>query len=134
MPKNEGMSLVLDAITQLKGGEIFILKMPVFRLGDLIEIVKEKVGPLHGLKPGQIKEERIGPRPGEKLYEDLMTEEESKNAIETADKFIIMPRLGPVSQRVMPRPAKARRYSSADIKPLSKDELRKLILPKCPRF
>ena len=36
------MSLVLDAITQLKGGEIFILKMPVFRLGDLIGLYKYK--------------------------------------------------------------------------------------------
>jgi FlaA1/EpsC-like NDP-sugar epimerase len=71
----EACQLVLDAGVMGKGGEIF-----VFDMGDSVKIVDlaEKMIQLSGLTPGKdIKIEFTGLRPGEKLYEELLNDQES---------------------------------------------------------
>ena len=79
---NEGVNLVLTALKLTKGGEIFIPKIPSMRIKDLISC----------LAPG-CKIKVIGIRPGEKLHEALMTEEESSNALELNNNYIIKPKI-----------------------------------------
>ncbi|MBS3055953.1 MAG: polysaccharide biosynthesis protein [Candidatus Aenigmarchaeota archaeon] len=89
----QAVKLVFEAARISRGGEIFILKMPSLRLGDLADVVKEQIGMKCEIHPETIKTEIIGIRPGERMHEDLMTEDESKIAKETENMFIIPPNL-----------------------------------------
>ena len=95
----EAVSLVLQAGAYAKGGEIFVLDMgEPMRIDDLARnLIK-----LSGLKPDEdIKIEYTGLRPGEKLYEEVLSNEE--NTIPTHHKKIKI--------------ARVRRYEYAEILP-----------------
>ncbi|WP_456279333.1 polysaccharide biosynthesis protein [Bacillus sp. AK128] len=93
MTPTQAISLILRANEQAYGGEVFVLKMPIIRLKDLVEIIIEEVKKKYLIyKPVSIRE--IGTRPGEKSYEELMTEDESRIAIETDTMYIIPPSFG----------------------------------------
>jgi FlaA1/EpsC-like NDP-sugar epimerase len=51
------------------------------------------LAPVYGYRPEDISIEYIGPRPGEKLYEELMSEEEIARSIELEDMFSVLPAL-----------------------------------------
>lgn len=132
MSTKQAVKLVLDTVNEMRGGETFILKMPVFVLHDLVEIILEHLAPRYGYVEENIKKEVIGIRPGEKMYEELMTEEESNKIIETKDKFIILPQTKITNWTetdIYEGRIKTiqKRYSSRDITPLTKEELRKLM-------
>ena len=91
MSINDAAILVLKAGVLAKGGEIFIPKMPAIKIIDLIEVVIEELAPKYGYNPDDISIEVIGKRPGEKPFEELMTEEEAMNAKELEDMYIIYP-------------------------------------------
>jgi len=76
----ESVQLVLHALSQMKGGEIFIPKIPSMRITDLAKAI----GP-------NCKVEEIGIRPGEKIHEILMTEDESSRALDEGECFVINP-------------------------------------------
>jgi UDP-N-acetylglucosamine 4,6-dehydratase len=75
-----GVRFVIRAIEQMHGGEIFVPKIPSMRLLDLAEVVA----------PGCLVE-YIGIRPGEKLHEVLLSEDEARTAVEVDDMFVIQP-------------------------------------------
>jgi UDP-N-acetylglucosamine 4,6-dehydratase/5-epimerase len=75
-----GVQLVLDALEMMWGGEIFVPKIPSYRITDLAEAIG----------PG-CEKVVVGIRPGEKLHEDLITEADAANVLELADKFVILP-------------------------------------------
>jgi len=75
-----GVRFVIRAIEQMHGGEIFVPKIPSMRLVDLAEVVA----------PG-CAIEFIGIRPGEKLHEVLLSEDEARNAVELDEMYIIQP-------------------------------------------
>ena len=77
---NEAIDLTIYSLINLKGGEIFVPKIPSFRIIDLAKAVCEKC---------IIK--IIGIRPGEKIHEELITENDSKNTLEFSKEFIILP-------------------------------------------
>jgi len=89
----EAVNLVLRAAKMTKGREIFIFKMRTLKIRDLAEIMIEELSTKFSRQPENIKIEIIGIRPGEKLYESLMTEEEAKKAIEMDDLFILRPKI-----------------------------------------
>lgn len=77
---DQGVRFVIQSLEQMKGGEIFIPKIPSMKITDLAAVAA----------PGaRIKE--IGIRPGEKIHEVLVTEDESRHAKEFADHFVIEP-------------------------------------------
>ena len=76
----QGVDFVTNCIEEMKGGEIFIPKIPSMKIVDLAEIIA----------PG-VKKKIIGVRPGEKLHEILLTEEEAKHAKEVNGCFVIEP-------------------------------------------
>jgi len=88
---DSAVDLTLRACEIAKGGEIFVLKMPVVRLGDLAEAAIGKTCGKLGIPSDEISIRAIGLRPGEKMYEELMTEDESQYAMEYEDMFAIQP-------------------------------------------
>jgi UDP-N-acetylglucosamine 4,6-dehydratase len=76
----QGVRLVIEALENMHGGEIFVPKIPSMKVVDLARII----GP-------DCKLEEIGIRPGEKLHEVLLTEDESRHAVEYNDKYIVQP-------------------------------------------
>lgn len=111
-----------------QGGEIFIFKMPVVRLGDLAQVVIKRMAPKYGYKSESIQVDTIGIRNGEKMYEHLMNEEEAQYAYETKDMFIVLPQ--PIfSSYFLEGRAKAeqKRDASDNAKVLSVEEVKQLL-------
>ncbi len=73
-------SIVLFALENMEGGEIFIPKAASMKLVDLFNILAPEA-----------KRTVIGIRPGEKLHEILLTKEESRHAVELKDYFVVLP-------------------------------------------
>ena len=93
MSISKAVELVFKAAEVAQGGEIFVLKMPALRIGDLAEVMVKGLAAQCGHKPEQIQLQIIGKRPGEKRDEELMTEEEAENAYETHDMFVVLPEI-----------------------------------------
>ncbi|GIM45492.1 UDP-N-acetylglucosamine 4,6-dehydratase [Collibacillus ludicampi] len=89
MSISQAVRLVFRAAEASEGGEIFILKMPVLKIADLADAIRFMVAEERNETPVPI--EVIGLRAGEKLYEELMTEDEAKRAYEFEDMFVIVP-------------------------------------------
>ncbi|KXG76345.1 UDP-N-acetylglucosamine 4,6-dehydratase family protein [Thermotalea metallivorans] len=129
MTLTEATNLTIEACKRAQGGELFILKMPVVRLHDLAEVVIEEMSEKYNLDPDKIRIVKTGLRPGEKMYEELMTYEESKYAIEFDNMFAVPPLFNHKTYEYSDgRQAARQTYSSHDIEPISKEELRRLIL------
>ena len=89
MTKDDAINLIISATTVAKGGETFVLKMPLIKLDELFETMKEILSSKYGYTPSQIKTKITGIRPGEKLIEYLLNEFELEHVFETKDFFII---------------------------------------------
>jgi UDP-N-acetylglucosamine 4,6-dehydratase len=129
MTVRQATDLTIGALKRANGGEVFVLKMPVIKLNDLAEVVIDEVTRKLEIPKEEIGIEEIGFRPGEKMYEELMTMEESRNAYEYSDMFVI-PNLfksSGVDYQGATR-AKQMSYSSTDVEPISRDEIRKMLI------
>ena len=91
MSISEAVRLVIDSHVHARGGEVFITKMPVLRIKDLAEVMIEILAPKFGYDPEQIEIKVIGAKPGEKLYEELMSGEETRRAVELKKYFVVLP-------------------------------------------
>jgi FlaA1/EpsC-like NDP-sugar epimerase len=87
----ESVRLVIDSAELAMGGDVFITKMPTIRISDLAEVMIDVVAPVYGFKPENIAINEIGAKPGEKLYEELMNEEETHRAVELPQYFSVLP-------------------------------------------
>jgi UDP-N-acetylglucosamine 4,6-dehydratase/5-epimerase len=88
MTPTQAISLMLKANEIAVGGEVFVLKMPVVRLCDLAEVLVEEVSRSNNIRDS-IQIDETGLRPGEKMYEELMTHDEERIALETEDMYIL---------------------------------------------
>lgn len=127
MTLEQAVRLTIDALKQAMGGEIFVLKMPVVRIGDLARAVIEWKAAQDGFDPGEARMDIIGMQPGEKMYEELMTEEESKMALETDDMYIIPPLAGGNRDYAGALRAAAGTYASHRVRPVGRDQIRQLL-------
>jgi UDP-N-acetylglucosamine 4,6-dehydratase len=76
----QSFELVMFALNKMVGGEIFIPKPPSMKVVDLFDVIVPDA-----------KKEIIGIRPGEKLHEILLTEEEARHTIDAGKYYVIMP-------------------------------------------
>ena len=95
MTLEEAVRLVIGSTFLARGGEVFVTKMPVLRIADLAWSMIQDLAPAHGFAPDDIALDVVGTRPGEKLYEELLNDEETRRTVETDDYFIILPALKP---------------------------------------
>lgn len=76
----EGVELVLQALRDMWGGEIFVPKIPSYRIHDVAQAIAPD---------GRL--EHVGIRPGEKLHEEMITETDGFSALEFESYFVILP-------------------------------------------
>ena len=116
---DQGVELAIRSAELMRGGEIFVPKIPSMRIMDLVR----------SLAPG-CEVDDIGIRPGEKLHEILVSEDESRQALEFDGMFVIEPvdpSWGFRGWEGGKRPARGFRYSSdANDVWLSPDQMKEL--------
>lgn len=76
----QGVRFVIRCIERMSGGEIFVPKIPSMNIMDLARVLAPNC-----------EVEFIGIRPGEKLHETLISEDEGRNTFELDDTFVILP-------------------------------------------
>ena len=76
----EGVDFVLQRLDKMWGGEVFVPKIPSYRILDVAEAIAPKA-----------KHKIIGIRPGEKLHEEMITMNDSMNTVEFDDYYAITP-------------------------------------------
>lgn len=79
---DEGVAFVKGCIEQMHGGELFIPKLRAMSIMDLVKAVAP-----------DCSVERVGIRPGEKLHEALISEEEASRAVDVEGMYVIKPAL-----------------------------------------
>jgi UDP-N-acetylglucosamine 4,6-dehydratase/5-epimerase len=77
---DQGVRFVIECIEQMEGGEVFIPKIPSTKVTDLA----------HAIAP-QAQINTIGIRPGEKLHEMLISEDEARHTVELDKMFVVQP-------------------------------------------
>lgn len=134
MSIQEAVRLVIDSAEIACGGEVFVTKMPVLAIRDLAAVMIEELAPRYGYSPEDINIKIIGAKPGEKLYEELMTTEETVRATELERYFSIRPAFLPNFKEVefsyedVVSTDVTNPYVSASEPLMSKDEIRSFLL------
>lgn len=77
---DQGVRFVINCIERMHGGEVFVPKIPSMNIMDLA----------HAIAPGCTVED-IGIRPGEKLHEALLGEDEARDTVELDDMYVVKP-------------------------------------------
>jgi UDP-N-acetylglucosamine 4,6-dehydratase/5-epimerase len=76
----QGVCFVIDSVERMRGGEVFVPKIPSMKVNDLADAIA----------PG-LERKIIGIRPGEKIHETLLTSDEARHAQEFDDYYVIEP-------------------------------------------
>ncbi len=76
----QGVRFVIRCIEQMQGGEVFVPKIPSMNMMDLAKAVAPEA-----------QVDIIGIRPGEKLHETLISEDEARTTVELPDMFVVQP-------------------------------------------
>jgi UDP-N-acetylglucosamine 4,6-dehydratase (inverting) len=79
-----GIDFVLQCLVKMWGGEIFVPRIPSYRITDLARAVNP-----------ECRQEIVGIRPGEKLHEEMITSTDSFNTAEFDDYYVILPAATP---------------------------------------
>jgi UDP-N-acetylglucosamine 4,6-dehydratase len=77
---DQGVQFVLDSLDRMRGGEIFVPKLPSMRVTDLARAIAP-----------DCRLEIVGIRPGEKLHEVMVPEDDARSTLEYGDHFRILP-------------------------------------------
>ena len=77
---DQGVAFVLSCLPMMRGGEIFVPKIPSMKVVDMATV----------LAP-DLPHEVVGIRPGEKLHEVMITEDDAVSTMELSDRFVIEP-------------------------------------------
>ena len=112
-----GVNFVISSMEIMKGGEVFVPKIPSMKITDLAEAIY----------PGATWK-IVGFRPGEKLHEVLVSEEESQHTIEQEGMYIIKPNHPWWDNNIQGEPMKRGAYTSdTNSAWLTVEELRKIV-------
>ncbi|KKL29003.1 hypothetical protein LCGC14_2369500, partial [marine sediment metagenome] len=80
---DRAVDFVLQCLDNMYGGELFVPKIPSYRIMDVVRSISPEA-----------RIEVIGIRPGEKLHECLITEDDARQSLEFDDHFIMQPNFG----------------------------------------
>ena len=78
----QAVDMVVEALTNMHGGELFVKKIPSMRMPDLAAAIAP-----------ELKTIEIGIRPGEKIHECMITREDARNTVEREGYYIILPQI-----------------------------------------
>lgn len=134
MSIQEAVRLVVDSAMLACGGEVFVTKMPIIRILDLAKVMIRKLAPVYGHDPDDIKTKVIGIKPGEKMYEELMSHEETRRSLELERYFVVMPAFTALYRNITYQYEGVRSetvdnpYNSANEKPLNHETLSRFLI------
>lgn len=133
MSMSQAVELVFRSSEISQGGEVFIFKMPTINILDLTEVLIDELAPRYGHQSGDINIDIIGIKPGEKMYEELMTEDEAIRSLERDDMFIILPQIEDELTKINVSvygavSIKSKDYVSKDVVPITKDEIKAILM------
>jgi len=86
-----GVELVMKAMEIAEGGEVFIPKIPSMKISDLVAAL-----------PGKCTSKVVGIRPGEKLHESLLGEDEGRSAMDRGSYYAVLPQFSFQRKGVIP--------------------------------
>ena len=131
MSLSECVKMIIDTCEIARGGEVFVTKMPAARIIDIAEVMIEELCQNYNIKKSNIKIKKIGIKAGEKLYEELISEEEIRRTIELKNYYCIIPAYKSIYnnikyeyKNVVSKKIKKRLISESE-KLLSKESIRK---------
>ena len=90
MTLEDAASLVIDSVFLAHGGEVFVTKMPSIKIKDLASVMVKVIKEQKNIKE-DVAIKIIGTKPGEKLYEELINEEEIRRTFEIDKYFAVLP-------------------------------------------
>jgi len=133
MSMSQAVDLVFKSAEMAQGGEVFIFKMPVVNISDLAEVLIDGLAPKYGHSSKDIGIEIIGTKPGEKMYEELITEDEASRSLEREDMFIILPEMieeipNLDKTKYDATSIKSKDFISRDSKPINKEKIKAILL------
>jgi FlaA1/EpsC-like NDP-sugar epimerase len=128
MSMDRAIELVLKAAEMAKGEEIFIFKMPALHIKNLADVMIQRLAPKYRYDSKDIELRITGRRKGEKLYEELMTEDEAANAYETEDMLIVLPQTPIIpAQRENLKRIAFKKFTSKDTRELTEKEIEDML-------
>jgi len=116
---DQGVDFVLSSLEQMRGGELFVPKIPSMRITELAK----------ALAP-DARIEIVGIRPGEKLHEEMISLDDARRTIDIGDRYVIQPEFGWWTNEHLtgaPMPEGFAYTSDRNDHWLSSDELRAMI-------
>ncbi|MBF0472110.1 MAG: polysaccharide biosynthesis protein [Nitrospirae bacterium] len=134
MTLNNAVDLIIKSMMISQGGEVYVSKMPVMRICDLADVMVELLSPVFNRNPLEIEIISIGAQPGEKLYEELINDEEVRRTMESEDMFIIFPALRNIYSNIVYKMEELSlkpintSYNSSKAKTLNKAEIKEFLL------
>ena len=121
---NEALGLILRTLKNGKGGEVFVPKLNSYRVGDIKDAILDL---LHSSKETEI----ISIRPGEKIHESLISNDELRNTFEKNEDYVIIDKQlqdsGYLVDNNLVQTKLNYQYSSDKVDILSIDELKELL-------
>jgi UDP-N-acetylglucosamine 4,6-dehydratase len=99
---NQGVDFVLSSLTLMRGGEIFVPKIPSIKVVDLAEALAPGIG----LKV-------VGIRPGEKLHEMMISADDARTTVDLGDRYAIEPAFAEYTRARFEAPPLAEGFSYA---------------------
>jgi len=123
----EAVELILNATHNCQGGDIFILKMRSFNLGDLLDVFIDRIAPGFGIPREEIDIKVTGLVQGEKLHEDLINESELSRTYELDNMYVVLKRNHDLYKYSNIKKINILNYSSNHSEQISKEDLEKII-------
>jgi FlaA1/EpsC-like NDP-sugar epimerase len=124
----DAVRLVMETTEVARGGDLFILKMRAFRLGDLLDVILDCAFQEMGITRDRVEVKEIGLIPGEKLHEDLISPTEVGLLYDLGDKYVILKSAERGSMYHGIIKADLPRYTSADVNLVSRSDLREIVM------
>lgn len=125
---SDAVKLIIKATDYAQGGEVFILKMKAFKLGDLVEVVLDRIAPRLKIPREDIRVNVTGLMTGEKLREDLINDTDSSRIYELDDMYVVLPDDESSARYPSIGKASLSRYTSNDVEFISKGEIEMTVL------
>jgi FlaA1/EpsC-like NDP-sugar epimerase len=91
MSTDRAIDMLIFAIEHAQGGEVFITKMKALMVERLAYVLRDMVVPAFARDANVIAIQTIGARAGEKLYEELLSEEEVHRTEQLPDYYVVLP-------------------------------------------
>jgi len=121
----EALDLILRALKNGMGGEVFIPKLKAYKVEDMKNAIID-------LMNSNIETEKIPVRPGEKYHESLISENEIRNTFENETDYVIFEQQTQnhkiIGKNGLKPTELTDRYSSDKVELLSKEELKKILI------